>query len=235
MAENSGFFNASQSGGSYDREYDASDFAKLFSMFFRNGVFVDPATNLKVVAKSGMTVTLKAGKAFINGYWYELTNDKDFVIGANSASGTRTDSIRISLRLGSRDVAARYSSGTSTPSRTEYLYDLIVATIRVPAGTGTITDSMITDTRADEELCGYVAGAVDQIDATDLFAQYNSAFNEWFDGVKNQLDDDVATSLSAAVAQLQSTVNDMPTIRYGTAFPATTLGKDGDVYIRISS
>ena len=203
MAENCGFFNANKTNGVYDREYDASDFAKLFSMFFRNGVFVDPATNLKVVAKSGMTVTLKAGKAFINGYWYELTNDKDFTIGANSTSGIRTDSIRISLRSGSRDVAARYVPGSSTPSRTEYLHDLIVATIQVPAGTGTITDGMITDTRADEELCGYVAGVVDQIDATDLFAQYDSAFNEWFNDLKGKLEYDPATQLQQQITQLQ--------------------------------
>ena len=86
MAENSGFFNAIETAGVYDRVYDASDFAKLFSLFMTNGVFVNPTDQLKVVAKSGLTVTVKAGRAFIDGYWYELTEDTTITMSSNTSA-----------------------------------------------------------------------------------------------------------------------------------------------------
>ena len=72
MAEYSGFFNAQLVNEKYDRVYDAGNFAEYFSTFIGDGVFAEPSNQLKVVPKSGLTVTLKAGKAFIEGYWYKL-------------------------------------------------------------------------------------------------------------------------------------------------------------------
>ena len=78
MPEYSGFFGAKKlEDGTYDRVYSEIHFAKLFSMFYKNGIFFDDVTNLQVVAKSGLIVTVKAGRAFIDGYWYELDEDMD--------------------------------------------------------------------------------------------------------------------------------------------------------------
>ena len=63
MAEYSGFFNANETqSGVYDRVYNAEDFAKYFALFVGNGVFINPANQLKVVPKTGLTVTVKAGR-----------------------------------------------------------------------------------------------------------------------------------------------------------------------------
>ena len=72
MAEKSSFFN-SVSG---DRKYKAEDWASYFGTLIGNGVFPNPATNLQVVpGASGLTVTVNAGKAWINGYYYYNTDD----------------------------------------------------------------------------------------------------------------------------------------------------------------
>ena len=74
--EKSSFFNAELVDGEYDRVYLAEDYARYFSSFIGNGVFPNPSNNLKVVASGeNMKVTVKAGKAWINGYYYE--NDSD--------------------------------------------------------------------------------------------------------------------------------------------------------------
>ena len=92
MAENYGFFNGTkQTDGTYDRTYDASDFASFFAKFIGNGVY--KGSGLNVVPKSGLTVTLKAGSAFVNGYWYELSEDMDFTLSVNSTSSTIYDLI----------------------------------------------------------------------------------------------------------------------------------------------
>ena len=87
MAQESGFFNAVQSGGTYDRTYNAADFADYFSSFIGNGVFLNANSDgLKVVAKTGLTVTVKAGRAFIDGYYYHLTENMDVTLQANNTS-----------------------------------------------------------------------------------------------------------------------------------------------------
>ena len=106
MAENYGFFNGiKQTNGTYDRTYDASDFASFFAKFIGNGVY--KGSGLNVVPKSGLTVTLKAGSAFVNGYWYELSEDMDFTLSVNSTSSTIYDLITITLDKTERKVYAR--------------------------------------------------------------------------------------------------------------------------------
>lgn len=60
-----------------------------------------------------------------------------------------------------------------------------LARISVRAGMTEITQSVITDERGNKDLCGWVTGLINQIDTTNLFAQYEAAFQEWFDGVKD--------------------------------------------------
>ena len=83
MAEKSGFFNAKLVSGSYDRTYQAEDFADCLSLFIPNGIYVTEeeagkgnpnkgtVNGLKPYA-SGTRFFIKEGKAFINGYWYIL-------------------------------------------------------------------------------------------------------------------------------------------------------------------
>ena len=53
-----------------------------------------------------------------------------------------------------------------------------------------------------------------------------SQFNDWFDDIKGKLSGDVATNL-------QNQINELPTIRSGTTDPDNSVGKDGDIYIKI--
>ena len=57
-------------------------------------------------------------------------------------------------------------------------------------------------------------------------------FNEWFDGIKGQLGQDVATSLQNQINEIKTKVDAMPTVRQGASEPSDSIGKDGDIYIR---
>lgn len=209
MAENSGFFNAVESAGVYDRVYDASDFATLFKLFMTNGVFANPSNQLQVVAKSGLTVTVKAGYAFIEGYWYELTEDKDLTLAANSTSTARYSVIVCKLDRSSRkiSVAVRDNQTMVSVTRDGNTYELMLAYVNMAVGASSISQSNIVDTRTNEQLCGIVKGAVDQINTKDLFAQYTSAFSEWFNAMKGQLTTDAAGNLQTQINDLGSNFN----------------------------
>lgn len=202
MAENCGFFNAKLEGDNYDRVYKAEHFAKYFASFVGNGVFPNPSTSLQLNANStpNMTVIVKAGKGWINGYWYELDADKSINVGAAHASLPRKDRLILRLDFNARRMNLILLTGipSSTPvapscSRTTDYYDLGLAIIDVAASAYQITQANITDTRLDNSVCGIVSGLITQVDTTTIFNQYqnwflNNAkapFDSWFNSIQN--------------------------------------------------
>lgn len=213
MAEKSGFFNALESGGAYDRVYDANDFAEYFALFIGNGVFADPMNQLKVVPKSGLTVTLKKGNAFIDGYWYKLSEDMDFTLSPNGTSYAITDVIAVTFDKTNRVITAKKKERVSsiTPVNNGVVHELIVASISLGVGVSSITEGMITDQRPYEDYCGFVSGTVDQIDAGEMFTQLEAQFNEWFSTIQGKLTSDVAGSLQTQIDDLDQKLDDVIT------------------------
>ena len=80
----------------------------------------------------------------------------------------------------------------------------------VGVGANTITESNITDRRANTSYCGFVTGTVEQIDIGDLLTQFESQFNDWFETIKGKLTNDVAGSLQNQIDELSKSVkNDL--------------------------
>ena len=238
MAEYSGFFNAQLVNETYDRVYDAGNFAEYFSTFISDGVFAEPSNQLKVVPKSGLTVTLKAGKAFIEGYWYKLDEDMDFTLSANSASYSINDLIVISLNKSSRTIVAEKKENVSSmlPTNNGTVHELVVASISVGVGASTITESNITDRRANTSYCGFVTGVVKQIDVGELLTQFESQFNDWFETIKGKLTDDIAGSLQNQIDELSESVqNDLSAteqkILKNTAVITKEVAENGGTYV----
>lgn len=180
--EKSSFFN-SVSG---DRKYKAEDWASYFGSFIGNGVFPVPSTGLQVVAGSGMQVTVKAGKAWINGYFYNNTSDLSLTLATADGVLNRIDRIVVRWDLTNRviSVKAKSSSYSASPTapvveRDADIYELAIADVYVGAGVTAITGSSITDKRFDSTVCGVVAGLVDTIDTTAFNAQLEAWFAEY--------------------------------------------------------
>ena len=215
MAEKSSFFNATLQGEAYDRTYKAEDFANYFSTFIGNGVFANPSNSLQVVANNGMSVIVKSGKAWINGYMYENTDN--LTLSINTAHGTLKRIDRVVLRLDfiNREIKAYILEGTPssnpvapTITRDSDKYEIVLADILINNGATSIVQANITDKRQDTSLCGIVKGTVDEIDTTNLFAQYQSSFEEWFNHVKEQLSTDQAGNLQNQIDSLDTRVDD---------------------------
>lgn len=183
--EKSSFFN-SVSG---DRIYKAEEWAEYFSSFIGNGVFPVPSNNLQVLSGSGMSVTVKAGKAWINGYFYYNTGDLTLTLPTADGVLSRIDRIVVRWDLTRRliSVAVKSSTPSTSPSapslqRDADAYELCLADVLVGAGVTAISQANITDRRLNPSLCGVVAGVVDQID-TEAF---NAQLEAWFADYKAQ-------------------------------------------------
>lgn len=238
MAQQSGFFEAvwdetivnPQTGtlGDWDLKYFYNQFADYFAKFFGNGVYYNPDNNLKVLATGAMSVAIKAGWAFINGFWYHLDEDMSLAVPANSTAYTRTDSVILRWNLSNRTISLVYATDTVEPTRTDSVYDLIIAQVEVDPSVATILGDKITDKRVDQTVCGIVRGLqADAIDTETLFAQYDAIFNEWFDTVKDQVTGDLAirlqlefSELNDEVDQFESDVNETVLGIQGTASSA---------------
>jgi len=162
MALRSGFFN-SVAG---DRLYSAAEFAEYFAAFIGSGVFPEPSTSLKIEATTGLTLKIKAGKAWINGYF--LINDADTteIIPVNAVLN-RIDRYVIRLQFASRSMTIVRKEGmaASNPvapgvTRDAESIELSLALIQVNAGVSSISAGNITDTRTDASVCGFVSSTI---------------------------------------------------------------------------
>ncbi len=175
MAEISGFHNSVNG----DRKVKADFFARFFGSLIGNGVFPNPSTSLQVIANGDMTVTVKAGKGWVNGVFYENTADK--IVNLDVADGVlkRIDRIVVSDITLERDTYIKVKKGTfaSTPvapalQRDADAHELGLADIYIVNGAVSISQANITDLRLNSAYCGIVHGVVDQVDTTTLFNQY---------------------------------------------------------------
>lgn len=199
MAETSGFFDAIElADGTFDRSYIAEQFANYFKLFVGNGVFASPTDQCKVVAGSGLNVVVKAGWAFINGYWYHNDTDLTIPVTANTTASSRTDMVVLRYDSSSRQTVAQLVIGSTAIDRTTY-YDMKLAEVVVGTGVSGITAANITDKRSDDAVCGFVTGMLNVISTADLFSQYQAMFDTWFDSVKGQLTSDAAGAINAKI------------------------------------
>lgn len=195
----SGFFN-SMNG---DRKYDASKFAEYFASFIGNGVFPD---SLQVISNNNMTVTVKSGKAWINGFI--MINDADYILNINAADGVlnRIDRIVLRYDVVDREIRLEAKQGTFASSpvapalqRDADAYELCIADIIVSAGAVSITQDKIADTRIDSNLCG----KVDTLIAGDYLTLTN-AVNNKLDKTGDSKDNKVTFTEAAADTDIAS-------------------------------
>lgn len=218
MAEKSGFFNARETEvGTYDREYDAEQFAEYFANFISDGVYANPANQLKVVFDDSpskpFVVIVRKGKAYIDGYWYELTEDMEITIPANTKPYAIKDVVCCTLDKTERKVSIVLKEDVTSdyPANNNTQHDLVLSTILIQPNASKLNAEDITDKRPDKTYCGFVTGMVDQIDTTELFKQYDDAFQNWFNEMKDQLSTDAAGNLQTQIgllSNLKTTVKD---------------------------
>lgn len=218
MSETCGFFEAEwddtltnpETGelGDWDKRYLAEQYARYFALFIGNGVFGSPTDQLKVSAGTGMSVIVSSGNAFVNGYWYNNDEPKVISVPANNTSSSRVDSVRVRFDLTNRQITIEYFAGDIDIVRGDNVYDLKLAEIVVPALSTEVLQSNISDMRTNEDVCGFVTELLKVQTTKDLFDQYQALFEEWFNGVKDQVTGDLAIRLQQEFTELNQKVED---------------------------
>ena len=189
----------------YDRAYGSAEEREERKMLVGNGIYANPATNMQVVADNGMTVKVKPGACWIEGAFGVVDNDESKTLTASENGRIDLIVARFDLSLSARDIhidVIQGTEGSTSPpgiTRSNSVYDIQLAKINVRAGAASILQSDITDTRYDSAVCGIVAGILDQIDTTNLFAQYQDTFDDFMADLETALSGDVAGNLLALI------------------------------------
>lgn len=204
--ERSGFFNAKYNSdtGLYDREYEVADFASYFASFIGNGVFPNPSDGLQVyeTIEQDMNIIVKPGQGWINGYWYQNTDDHKIAIEPADGVLNRRDLIVLRYGSSERDIYLDIIKGkpavsptASNPQRNSDYYDLVLAEVIINAGVTKILQENIIDHRLDLDMCGLVTSLVTQLDTTTWGIQLNyfidhiiDSMTEWVDQYTTECD-----------------------------------------------
>ena len=180
MAISYGFFNSIN----HDRTYNADQMSEYFDGLVSNGVYESVGSAMQVTAGEGLAVNVQSGRAIIDCKW--IKNDAAQAITLTTAHVLlpRYTAIVIRLDRASRMISIVAKDGTPAsdpekPSMTDdgQITELCLAYVYVGANASTITQANITDMRSSD-LCGWVTGVVQQVDTSQLFAQYQAAFEQ---------------------------------------------------------
>ena len=190
--------------------YDADDASGFLSTRL-SGVY-SADEDFAVTANGGLTVTVSAGQAWVHPARFRgrsIIMEQPETVTLTDADAVRSRIDRLVLRY---DAAARKTSLTvltGTPdsashtapeiTRTALVYDLCLAEIRRPAGSTEITAADITDTRADEDVCGVMRDGVNGIPTAQLQAQALAIMTQLSTELHTKLD-----ALDAAIAAVES-------------------------------
>ena len=168
--------------------YDADDASGYLSTRL-SGVY-SAEEDFAVTAQGGLSVQVSAGQAWVRPARFKgrsIIMEQPTTVVLTEADPVRSRIDRIVLRY---DAAAKKTSlqvldGTpdsaapAAPeiSRTELVYDLCLAEIRRPAGSTSVTAADITDTRADEAICGVMRDGVHGIPTGTLVQQFRAVID----------------------------------------------------------
>ena len=204
MAWTSGFFNSVNG----DRLYNAQQMSEIFEGLITDGVYESVANKMAVQPNNGLTIQIATGRGWFNKHW--VNNDSEYRLTLSASDVLLNRYVAVVIKVDDTDAVRdavpylKYGSFATAPTkpvmeRTETVKEYCLAYIYQKAGATTITGADIQDTRANNDLCGWVTGLIDQLDTTTLFDQSTDIFNKWFESIQNMITENTETMLVTAM------------------------------------
>lgn len=200
-----------------DRVYSAKDFTSIFNNLITDGVL--PRTGNRnqfgaTPASSGLGVTIDSGWAWFDSTYTFLTAPQTYALDAADAVLYRWDAVVIQTDNENRTNEIVVVKGTPAaensavkPTLTANQHPLCYA--KVTPGLTKMVQGNI-ENRVGFSDCPWITGIVGSADLTQVFAQWQYDFDEWFDALQDALSGDVAGNLQRQItanANAISTIN----------------------------
>ncbi len=196
--------------------YDADDASGYLSTRL-SGVY-SADEDFAVTANGDLTVTVSAGQAWVRPARFRgrsIIMEQPETVTLTAADTVRSRIDRLVLRYDATAKKTSLTVLTGTPdsasptapeiTRTTLVYDLCLADIRRPAASTAITAADITDTRADEAVCGLMRDGVTGIPTQKLVEQWQAAQAAQEKALRTAADTLLKTTQQQADALLKTT------------------------------
>lgn len=204
MAWTSGFFNSVNG----DRLYNADQMSRIFEGLITDGVYASVGNKLAVQPNSGMIIQIATGRGWFGRHW--VNNDSEYTLTVADSDVILNRYVAVCIKVDDTDAVRdavpylKYGEFASKPvkptmTRTELVKEYCLAYIYIKAGATAITAADIEDTRANEALCGWVTGLIEQLNSATLFTQFTAIFNDWFNGLVDLINENTEAMLVNAL------------------------------------
>ena len=221
--------------------YDAED-VSTYLCTRTSGVYAKDS-NFAVSITGTRQITIAPGLAWINYDDFKgvsVCSREDTVLTVPDADNTlnRVDRVVLQFDTSSNLTAIRLKTGTPAVAaqppdilQNHNQYELGLCTISVPAGSAAVTSADITDTRADEDVCGVMRDGVNGIPTAQLQAQALAMMTQLSTELHAKL-----AALNAAIAAVESGsfyTKAEADAKFGTPYslPAATVSTLGGVKV----
>nr|DAQ48724.1 MAG TPA: Receptor Binding Protein [Caudoviricetes sp.] len=221
--------------------YSAEDVA-TYLCTRTSGVYAKDS-NFAVSITGTRQITIAPGLAWINYDDFKgvsVCSREDTVLTVPDADNTlnRVDRVVLQFDTSSNLTAIRLKTGTPAVAaqppailQNHNQYELGLCTVSVPAGSSVVTAADITDTRADEAVCGLMRDSVTGIPTAQLQAQALAIMTQLSTELHTKLD-----ALDAAIAAVESGsfyTKAEADAKFGTPYslPAATVSTLGGVKV----
>lgn len=180
-----GFYtNVKDGNGNDDRAYSAEEIRKPYNIIYSNGIRPDvdgtAGDILKVSAEGGFNISVNSGFAILGGAWFENVSPYKITLD-NPTSNTRYDCVILqnddSLAVRAPSIYIKSLDHIPTINdltRNDDIYEVCIAYITVNPTNIVISQSAITDTRIEGNLCNVING----VGATVVRAYRNTYYTE---------------------------------------------------------
>lgn len=214
MTVSSGFFNSKN----HDRVYNAIQISSIFDGLITDGVYqgIGKAFLVKSQEELDSSIVVGTGRAWFNHTW--TLNDSDYVINITKSNSmfSRIDAIVIDVNseetTRANSIIVKEGSYSETPQKPTMIRGDLhnqypLAYITVPAGSsGPILNSNIEIAVGTSE-CPLVTGILEVLTKDLFIQQFDAQFTEWFNGLKDQVGDNVAINLQNQIDSLNEKFN----------------------------
>lgn len=231
MSMEYGFYNSING----DRAYNAEQMSRIFDGLIGDGIYATVGDHMIVSPNPDDTdsVIVGTGRAWFNHTWSHILSAEIMKGPEPDITKPRMDAIVLDIDSDERENRLLWITGTpddismdggfpAVPLiNTETHHQYPLAWIYRPAGDSHyILQTNITNAVGTSR-CPFVTGIIDTIDTDDLVQKWESewetfvsdssmTFNDWFEGVRDILDEDAAGNLANRILILEERVDSMP-------------------------
>lgn len=199
-----------------DRTYSARDFTAIFNNLITDGVL--PRTGNRnqfgaTPASSGLGVVIDSGWAWFDSTYTFLTAPQTYALDAADAVLYRWDAVVIQTDSENRTNGIVVVKGTPAPESSAVKPTLTanqhpLCYAKVTPGLTKMVQGNI-ENRVGFSDCPWITGVVGSADLTQVFAQWQYDFDEWFNALQDTLSEDVAGNLQRQISANADKVNQL--------------------------